>query len=94
MILPVDPTVARVARRLGYGDRDARFAHVARSARTRLLRELRCEIGVLREAFVYLSNHGSATCTETDPHCGICPLLADCPYGTASMNQLSDATRR
>ena len=34
-----------------------------------------------RRAFLYLSHHGAATCTEADPHCGVCPLLDDCPEG-------------
>jgi adenine-specific DNA glycosylase len=28
-----------------------------------------------------LSNHGATTCTERDPHCAVCPLIRDCPYG-------------
>jgi endonuclease-3 len=94
MILPIDPSVARVACRLGYGDRHVRFSRVARSTRKKLVRELRCEAGALREAFLYLSNHGAATCTEKDPHCGVCPLLVECPYGGRRLDQLSDATRR
>ena len=34
-----------------------------------------------RRAFVYLHHHGGATCTESDPHCAVCPLLVDCAYG-------------
>ena len=39
------------------------------------------ETGAFRRAFVYLSHHGAATCTESDPHCTVCPLLKECPEG-------------
>ena len=39
------------------------------------------EAETFRRAFLYLSNHGSATCTEREPHCAVCPLRGDCPYG-------------
>jgi endonuclease-3 len=78
-ILPVDVRVDRVARRLGYaaGAEPSRGAR----ARRRLMRELPKQTDVFRRAYVYLSHHGAATCTEADPHCGVCPLFDDCPEG-------------
>jgi adenine-specific DNA glycosylase len=38
-------------------------------------------VDAFRRAFQYLSHHGAATCTETDPHCQICPLVSECPEG-------------
>jgi endonuclease III len=80
-ILPVDARVARVARRLGYGDGGADFRKQARSIQNALTRELPPSVDSFRQAFLYLSHHGGATCTESDPHCTICPLLKDCPEG-------------
>lgn len=78
-ILPVDARVSRVARRLGYGQASTDFRTQARSVRTALVAELPPTVDAFRRVFLYLSQHGAATCTETDPHCSICPLVTDCP---------------
>lgn len=80
-VLPVDPAVRRVATRLGYGSRDRRQVASARTVRQALAADLRPDTDVFRRTFLYLSHHGAATCTETNPHCAICPLLAECPHG-------------
>ena len=80
-VLPVDARVSRVARRLGYGELHADFAKTARSVREAIGARLSAEVKTYRRAFIYLQHHGAATCTEADPHCGVCPLLADCPDG-------------
>jgi endonuclease-3 len=80
-ILPVDARVARVARRLGYGQGAGEFRKQARSVQDALARELPPDVTAFRRAFLYLSHHGGATCTEADPHCPVCPLLSDCPEG-------------
>ena len=80
-ILPVDARVSRVGRRLGYGEAAAGFKKQARSVQDMMIRELPASADAYRHAFLYLSHHGAATCTESDPHCSICPLLKDCPEG-------------
>jgi endonuclease III len=81
-ILPVDARVSRVARRLGYGEQHDEFRRQARSVQEALVRELApLSVDAYRRAFLYLSHHGGATCTETGPHCVVCPLLSDCPDG-------------
>ncbi len=80
-VLPVDARLSRVARRLGYGEPHENFRRQARSVQEALARELSPSIDSYRRAFVYLSHHGAATCTEGDPHCAVCPLLKDCPEG-------------
>ena len=80
-ILPVDARINRVGRRLGYGQAAADFKKQARSVQEAMSAELKDSIDVYRRAFLYLSHHGAATCTETDPHCSICPLLKQCPEG-------------
>jgi endonuclease-3 len=81
LVLPVDGRVGRVARRLGYGGQQADPTRTARAIRTALSAELTGTLDGYRRAFVYLDHHGAATCTEGDPHCGVCPLLPDCPEG-------------
>jgi endonuclease-3 len=88
-VMPVDLAVGRVARRLGYGGRDDDFTKAARSIRAAVVRELPRDADAFRRAFLYVSHHGAATCTEGDPHCAICPVLKDCPYGQMKL-QISD----
>ena len=80
-ILPVDARVSRVGRRLGYGEAAGEFKKQARSVQDALARELPSSVDAYRRAFLYLSHHGGATCTEGDPHCVVCPLLKECPEG-------------
>ena len=81
-ILPVDARVNRVGRRLGYGSTVAGdFKKQARAVQDALVGELQRSADEYRRAFLYLSHHGGATCTESDPHCSVCPLLRDCPHG-------------
>jgi len=79
-VLPVDARVARVATRLGYGEKAADFTKTARSVRQAAAAELSDSVDAYRGAYVYLDHHGAATCTESDPHCADCPLRADCRY--------------
>jgi endonuclease-3 len=80
-ILPVDARVSRVARRLGYGSAGDTFHKQARSVQNALTSELPRSADAFRGAYLYLSHHGAATCTEADPHCTVCPLLKECPEG-------------
>ena len=80
-VLPVDARVSRVGVRLGYGEPHDEFRKQSRSVQEALTRELPPEVEAFRRAFVYLSHHGGATCTEADPHCAVCPLVKDCPEG-------------
>jgi endonuclease-3 len=86
-VLPVDARVSRVARRLGYGETHKDFTKTARSVREAVGRELPADVDAYRRAFLYLSHHGVATCTEGDPHCTVCPLLKDCPEGQRRVNE-------
>jgi endonuclease-3 len=80
-ILPVDARVNRVGQRLGYGAGAGDFKKQSRSVQAALARELTASVDAYRRAFLYLSHHGGATCTEADPHCTICPALKECAYG-------------
>jgi endonuclease III len=80
-ILPVDARINRVGRRLGYGEPGTDFKKQARSVQEAMSAELADSADAYRRAFLYLSHHGGATCTEADPHCSICPLLKECPEG-------------
>ena len=80
-VLPVDARISRVARRLGYGEAAQGF-HEDRAIGSRSpVRAAPARAAVYRRTFLYLNHHGAATCTETDPHCPVCPLLEECPEG-------------
>jgi len=81
-VLPVDARVSRVGRRVGYGAPSGDARKQARSVQGALTRELPRSVDAVQRAYLYLSHHGAITCTETDPHCSVCPLLSDCPEGT------------
>jgi len=85
-ILPVDARLARVATRLGYGDAQTVFAKTAKSVRDALAPELAGSLEAYRRTFLYLSHHGGATCTDRDPHCGVCPVVEMCPEGQRRVN--------
>jgi endonuclease III len=80
-VLPADARVTRVGSRLGYGEPHADFRKHSRQVQAALARELPPSVDAYRRAFLYLSHHGGATCTEADPHCLVCPLLSGCPEG-------------
>jgi endonuclease III len=66
-VLPMDAGVWRLVRRLGYDDvPDSELTH---------------SLDAYRHASMYLSHHANATCEEKEPHCTVCPLKGDCPYG-------------
>jgi endonuclease-3 len=86
VILPVDSRINRVGQRLGYGEAAGDFKKQSRSVQSALTRELIASADAYRRAFLYLSHHGGATCTEADPHCAICPLLKECAEGQKRVN--------
>jgi endonuclease III len=67
LVFPLDAGVGRVVRRLGYDEAPES--------------ELPETLDDYRRACTYLTHHAVATCTDKDPHCTVCPLLNDCPYG-------------
>jgi endonuclease III len=78
-VLPVDARFARVATRLGYGEKKDDFSKVARSVRQAMTPELGTSLKACRDTYLYFEHHGTGTCTETSPHCDDCPLVDDCP---------------
>ena len=89
-VLPVDAKVVRTARRLGYGDPAPDFKRAARSIRQALAKEIAATSDAYRDAYLYLSHHGDATCTQGDPHCSVCPLLEECPEGKTRAGRLEN----
>jgi endonuclease III len=69
-VFPMNEGVGRVLRRLGYDDAP--------------VRELPDSVDAYRHACTYLTHHAATTCTDDEPHCGVCPLKSDCPYGRES----------
>lgn len=80
-IVPVDQPVARVIARLGLVGDIPEARRLVRAVRRALSREVPVDLEARRHASIYLEHHGLSTCLEHDPHCSVCPLLADCPHG-------------
>lgn len=78
-VLPVDARVARVATRLGYGERVADFSKTARSIRLAIAPEMGPSVKNYRDAYLYFDHHGGTTCAESHPHCDECVLAKECP---------------
>jgi endonuclease-3 len=67
LVMPMDTGVWRLIRRLGYDDVPGA--------------ELPDSLDAYKRASIYLSHHAAVTCDDKEPHCGVCPLKSDCPYG-------------
>ncbi len=80
LVLPVDTGTMRVATRLGYGHVSGSHRKQLRAVRQALVGELPPLVDAYRQATVHLCHHAVATCTDADPHCGVCPLGDDCDY--------------
>jgi endonuclease III len=83
-VVPLDEPALRVARRLGYGGEaarsDAPAARVVRAVRRALATEIAGDLETARLASTYFTHHGLTTCTESAPHCAVCPLAAGCEW--------------
>lgn len=81
-VLPLDEHALRVGRRLGYAPdaADRPSARVVSLVRQALLRESGREPGTLRTLSQYFTHHGLSTCTDSSPHCTVCPLAYDCEW--------------
>jgi endonuclease-3 len=93
-VLPVDAMLRRVAIRLGFGAPDPPVSRSARSVRRAVGCALSQTPGEYRRASLYLSHHGLTTCTDQNPHCSVCPLLALCPEGERRMRERKAEGRR
>jgi endonuclease III len=82
-VLPVETKVERVASRIGYGSESADPRLRARTIRKKLAGELQGDLETIRRTVLYLSHHGSVTCLEREPHCGVCPLARDCAFNSS-----------
>ena len=78
-VLPVNASVERTARRLGYGSSGKDFKQAAKSVRDAVTPELPPTAKAYRTAYVYLAHHGITICKQADPDCPVCPLRNDCP---------------
>jgi endonuclease III len=79
-VVPADPRLARVALRLGYGERGDDEIRSVASAREAVATALGTDPGVMQQAALYLSHHGLTTCLEADPHCHVCPVRDGCRF--------------
>ncbi len=75
-VLPIDPEIHRVVGRLMSVPPNR---HRGESRRW-LFGRLAPDLGTLRDAVNYLRHHAQHTCLKVAPHCGVCPLRANCPH--------------
>jgi endonuclease III len=80
-LIPADAHLTRVAVRLGYGTETANVRRQIRDVRKALIPRIGAGLDERRRVVTQLEHHGQSTCLEHDPHCHVCPLLADCPFG-------------
>jgi endonuclease III len=91
-VLPVNASVERTARRLGYGEGVARdFKQSAKIVRDAVAPELPATSAAYRTAYVYLAHHGATICKQADPDCPICPVKAECPGRKAIIAGIADS---
>lgn len=86
-VIPGDAHLTRVAVRLGCCEVTPNVRLQIRRMRRALASCTEPTAEVRSRAVVYLSHHGQATCLEHDPHCQICPLLPECPFGRAQRDE-------
>lgn len=96
-VLPLDDGAARVVARIegtaiapghgaeGFTLKRALYAGELRKQRRRarkaLASALSGDVGVYRDAVLYLRHHAHNTCLAVAPHCKVCPLVAGCLFG-------------
>ena len=81
-VLALDDGAARVVARLAgesAGTSPPRLR--LRRARRWLRTEAPMDLDVRRALALYLPYHAARACTETAPHCAVCPLRAECAWG-------------
>jgi endonuclease-3 len=83
-VVPVDQAMCRLAVRLGLTPARSNARRLVRETRRALSTATPGEITARRQAVLYLAHHAQSTCVEGEPHCGICPLAAQCEYGRRS----------
>lgn len=81
-VIALDGGAARVVTRL-FDESAGRTAPRLRlrRARRRLAAEVPMEMEVRRALALYLPYHAARACTETLPHCTVCPLRPHCAWG-------------
>ncbi len=77
-VMPVDAPVARTAARLAGARATFASPRARRAIRAALTAHLSKDVDEYRRLYLYVAHHGATTCTEFDPHCGVCPLASSC----------------
>lgn len=80
-IVPVDAALSRWAVRMGLVPAHGNTRRTLREVRRVLASALPADSAARRQAVLLLTHHAQATCVEVEPHCGVCPLAADCAHG-------------
>lgn len=84
-VLAVDEGVARVVMRLAGTMRPGEPARLrVRRARRHLATHVPVDLELRRDLALYLPYHAARACTETAPHCAVCPLRPECAGATGA----------
>jgi endonuclease III len=89
-VLALESNGLRALARLGYGEVDASYARMYRSAQQAASAEAPKEVGWLTKAHQLLKRHGQELCKRSAPLCGMCPVVSACRYA----RERSSAARR
>jgi endonuclease III len=81
-LIPVDVAMTRLVVRLGLAEETGNVTQLARTVRRAIGRELPVDATSRRQAALYLAHHAQSTCVEVSPHCGVCPIAADCAFNS------------
>jgi len=80
-VLGLESNAVRVLLRLGYGREDAQWAKTYRAVQAAASDELPATIKTRQRASLLLRHHGQTICRRSEPLCGDCPVVPDCPTG-------------
>ncbi len=92
-LVPVDAAMTRLALRLGLVDETANVKRLARTVRRVVGSALPDDLGLRRQAALYLAHHAQSTCVEVEPHCGICPIADWCHFNSVRRGAAAATSR-
>lgn len=72
--IAIDTHIFRVAKRLSYGGKRAKYSEIQSKLEAEIAEEQRLQ------AHLLLITHGRSLCTARKPKCYNCPIVDECPY--------------
>jgi len=84
-VLGLESNAVRVLLRLGYGREDPQWTRTYRAVQVAASDELPETIKTRQLASLLLRHHGQTICRRSEPLCGDCPVVPDCPTGRSRL---------